>query len=545
MFKWFKKNYLILSSLALLIFIVYTNSLSDAFVSDDIAEIVNNKALPHFSYVTSHFYGFIRPLTNYLIFHLFGLTPFFFRLVNIFWHIGCTWLVFALISYLYNKRWAVLTALLFAVHPLLSEPITWVSGGLYPQYTFFFLLSLYLYILSQKSVKWYLPAVVAYMMSVASHVSSLMLIPTLTIYEIAFGNLLKNWKRLVPFLAVSLIYGLFVYSTLGERETTLSQVHYQERGVDNVLITVPIAISSYLQLFVWPDQLTIYHSELSFQPVGFTIRAIIFLIYVGLIIYGFFKNRFLFFWLSLIIISLLPTLTPFRLTWIVAERYIYLGSLGFFLVMVWLIDKLSLRFRKKWGDFYGLALPVAIAFAVLIIALSARTIIRNTDWHTEDSLWIATGKTSPSSPNNHNNLGDVYGRHGDTKRSIQEFQTAIALKPNYADAYHNLGNAYRDDKQIDKALQSYQKAAELNPRLWQSYQNMAAIYFDQGKLDLSLQAIQTALKINPQNPNLLMSLGVVYYRMGNKDKAKQALNQAISLDPENAQIRAALLELSK
>jgi len=537
MSNWFQKNAPFLGVLALLIFITYSNSLSNAFLSDDIAEIVNNKNLGSFSYVTDHFYGFIRPLLNFLIFHLTGLNPFLFRFTNILFHIGTTWVIFGLVSYLYSKKVAIFTALIFAVHPLLSEPIAWISGGLYPQYSFFFLLSFLLYILSKKKGGYYPWSILSFFLSIMSHISSLMLIPTLILYEIAFGSIKKSWKKLVPFLILSLLYGLFAYANLGERETTLTQIHYQERGVDNILITIPIAISSYLELLVWPKDLTIYHSELSFEPMNFIIRAVVLIVYLGAIVYGFFKNKVAFFWLSFVIITLIPTLTPFRWTWIVAERYIYLGSLGIFILVAWLIVKLS--YKKN------LTKLIYIMFTLVIVTLSARTIFRNMDWRNEDTFWIATGKTSPSSPNNHNNLGDVYGRLGDKQRSIQEFQTAILLKPNYADAYHNLGNAYRDSEDIGKAIESYQIAAKLNPRLWQSHQNIAASYFEQGKFDLSLQELDKAIAINPKNPNLLIGKGIIYLQIKNKEAARESFLKALQVDPENPQANMGLVEASK
>ena len=113
----------------------------------------------------------------------------------------------------------------------------------------------------------------------------------------------------------------------------------------------------------------------------------------------------------LFLISLSPTLTPFRLNWIVAERYLYLPILGILAPFGLGLIKLSQMVKVK-----GL---VYVSLIIIITLLSVRTIIRNIDWKNEDNLWIATGKTSPSSPNTHNNLGDVYGRLGDKQKALQ------------------------------------------------------------------------------------------------------------------------------
>lgn len=254
-------------------------------------------------------------------------------------------------------------------------------------------------------------------------------------------------------------------------------------------------------------------------------------------IISFKKSKWVFFWLVFFWLSLSPTLTPFRLNWIVAERYLYLPSIGIFAILAWVLDKLS---QKKQYQYLIFGL-----FILVIILLSGRTILRNIDWKNEDNLWIATGKTSPSSPNTHNNLGDVYGRRGDKEGALREFQTAIALKPNYADAYHNLANTYMELKQIDKALENYQKATEFNSGLWQSYQNIAAIHFQQKQYDLALENIQKAIQINPKNIGLRNNLGIVFLAMGEKEKAKEVFQTVLSADPQNQFAKMGLVEASK
>ena len=78
--------------------------------------------------------------------------------------------------------------------------------------------------------------------------------------------------------------------------------------------------------------------------------------------------------------------------------------------------------------------------AAIVVSLSIRTIVRNVDWKNEDNLWVATGKVAPSGAPIHNNLGDVYARHNDYPKAIEEFTRATQINPGYADAYHNLAN---------------------------------------------------------------------------------------------------------
>ncbi len=540
---WFKNHWIPILILFFLILATYANALTNEFVSDDIAEIAKNPSVGHFSYIFTHPFGFIRLILNWMAYQIGGLTPIFFRLINIFFHSGNVILIYILFNLLYSSRkLGFIVAAIFAVHPAISEAVVWISGGTYPQYSFFFLLSFLFYILSAKRKFFYcvsnklvyLLSSIFYSFSFMSHpVMPLALFLVFPLYEFVFGDLRKNWLKAMPYLLLSIAYVFINLGALPERETTLQSVHYQERGFDNIFLLIPIALSSYFELIFYPAVLTLYHSELVFGIFQFgTIVFIIAVFTAGVIFFK--KNKSILFWLLFSLLALSPTLTPLRLNWIVAERYLYLPSLGIFA----LAGIGILKFRKyKWVIIFLLALT--------LIALSARTILRNIDWKNEDNLWIATGKTSPSSPNNHNNLGDVYGRQGDKQKALQEFQTAIALKPNYGDAYHNLANTYREIGQLDKALENYQKALQFNPNLWQSHQNIAAIYYSQAQYDKALEQLDQAVKISPKIPNLWNNLGVVYLTLDNKQKAKEAFNNALFLDPQNQIAKQGLIEAGK
>ncbi|MBI2338593.1 tetratricopeptide repeat protein [Candidatus Daviesbacteria bacterium] len=534
-----KRNWLVLLFLSILVIITYANSVNNVFLSDDLAEIVNNPNIGNFSNsITTHPTGFIRPLLYWVTFKIGGLNPVLFRLINIFFHTGSVFLIYALFKHLYFKKLAIFAAGLFAVHPAISEAVVWVSGGSYPQYTFFFLLSFLLYLLSAKRKLFYILSIISYLLSFMSHPQMpLALFLIFPLWELIFGNIKKNWLKALPFLIISMFYILNSLIALPERETTLQSVHYQEKGMDNPFLLIPIALTSYFELTLFPKILTLYHSELSFGRVEFAIRFLITLAFFAGILISFKKNKFIFFWSSFFFIALSPTLTPFRLNWIAAERYLYLPIIGILALAGLGFDKLS-RIPKLKQTTY-------IIFIAVLIILSARTIIRNIDWANEDNLWIATGKTSPSSPNTHNNLGDVYGRKGDKIGALKEFQKAIELKPNYGDAYHNLANTYLELSQPDKALENYNKALEFNPGLWQSYQNIAAIYFQQKNYDLTIQNLQKAIQINPGNLNLRNNLGIIFLSLGQKDKAREVFTSVLNIDPNNRTATQGTIEAGK
>ncbi|MDP3948094.1 MAG: tetratricopeptide repeat protein [bacterium] len=533
-----KKNWPILLLFFTLILLIYGNSLNNAFLSDDLAEIVQNPNIGHLSNLLTHPFGFIRLFLYWFAFLIGGLNPFVFRLINIFFHTGSVFLIYILLSRLYSKRLAIFVAVLFAVHPAISEAVVWISGGMYAQYSFFFLLSFLFYVLSKESKKYFLLSTISFLLAFMSHPQMpLALFLIFPLFELTFGNLRKNWTKTIPFLLLTTAYIFVSLNSLPERTTTLQSMHYQQGGIDNPIFLVPVAITSYFKLIFFPQTLTLYHSELNFGQIQFFVRLLITLCFLGAALISFKKNKSIFFWSSFFLLALAPTLTPFRLNWIVAERYLYLPIIGILVLLGLGFEKITNSPKFKQLSF--------IALSLIIILLSVRTIARNIDWKNEDNLWIATGKTSPSSPNTHNNLGDVYGRRGDKQAALREFQIAIRLKPNYGDAYHNLANTYMELNQPDKALESYQNALKFNPNLWQSYQNIAAIYFNQKNYDLAIQNMQKAISVNPKNLNLRVNLGVVYLMAGQKDKAKEIFTAVLSIDPSNQLANQGLTEINK
>jgi protein O-mannosyl-transferase len=500
----FRENRLVLAFLAILVFVLYANSLGNGFVSDDVGGFLRNPNLGRISSVFSgpaHFS--VSAFLQYAAFHIGGLHPFVFRIINIFSHIGVVILIYMILGLSLGKRIAIIAAVLFAVHPIFTESISWISGGLYSLYAFFFLLSFLFYLFAQSNQRYFRWSILFFMLSIFSSEKALVLFLVFILYEMVFGDLKHNWKKIAPFFVISIVI-LAVYATkIGYRTTAVEAQSYESGGgFYNPLVQIPVAVGSYLKLIFWPAKLTLYQTEMNFTQGQYVALLFVFLAYISATIWSFFKNKTVFFWLVFFVITLLPTLTPLKISWIVAERYVYLGALGVVVVVAMILDKiLEFSENSRMVGYFALVLIVG--------GLSVRTVIRNRDWKNEDTLWMATAAVAPSGQQIHNNLGDVYARQGNYQKAVEEFTLATQINPNYADAYHNLANTYQAMGQNDLALENYQKAASINPQLWQSYQNMAAIYFAQGNFDLAEENIKKALEANPSDQNLQENLKLI------------------------------------
>ncbi|MDA1317041.1 MAG: tetratricopeptide repeat protein [bacterium] len=523
------------SLLGLIIIIAYANGLNNVFLSDDFG-ILQNKNLGTLKDITDNPFHFVRPLFFTIAVKIGGVAPVTFRMINVLLHIGAVTTLYYILKSQLNRNVAFLAGLLVAVHPIFVESVTWISGGGYVQYSFFFLLSLYLYINSQKRVAHLIISYLFFFFSLASSIAAASLAPLFLVYEFVFGSLRKNWMRTIPYIFLSGVYAFIVLtSALSSRQEALAQTSYQQIVPINLFIKIPVAISNYIQLIVWPQNLTLYHSEFTISGIGLVIHSAIFILSLLVLLYLFIKEKKLFFWGSIFFVGLLPTLLSPGVAWIVAERYAYLSTVGVLVVVAYYCSEL-LQNRK-------INIIAGVLIALVVLGLITRTIMRNIDWKNEDNLWIATGKTSPSDPKTHNNLGDVYTRQGDYNRAAEEFSRAIELNPNYADAYHNLGNVYQQVGSPAAALELYNHAYEINPNLWQSLQQISIIYFQHQEFNRALEYMNKALQVSPNNPLLHNNLGIMYGQTGDIDNARISFNNALKLEPTNQFALQALQEL--
>jgi protein O-mannosyl-transferase len=526
------------SHLAILIILAcaaYFNSLQNTFVSDDLCGILNNAEINKLSSLRSQPLFFLRPLLYFIVANAWGEAAVFFRLINISFHIGAVLAAYFLIRRLCTPAAAFFAAGIFAVHPIGIEAVGWISGGPYVQYGFFLLLALLLYSFHTKNKKIYLASLSSFFLALVSSEKAAVFPLILITFIICFGNLKKEWKKSLPFFGISFIWVIACLLQIKSRISTQTLVYSQKPELLNPLVQIPVAITSYLQLIFWPKDLTLYHSELNFAWNEYLLRLVLTVIFLAATVYAFKRHRRMAFWPAFFMISLLPTLTPLGVSWVVAERYVYLGSLGIFVIVALCLEK----FRKiKRAE----RIVYFIYFAI-IAALITRTVLRNIDWKNEDNLWIATAKLSPSSPNTHNNMGDVYGRRGDLASALKEFSRAIALNPNFAEAYHNLASTYRVMGKLKEAEEAYKRAITLRPAIWQSYQDLTTIYFQTGDYAAAKASAIQAIKFNPQNPRLHFNLFTVFLKLGEREQAKEELRRTLWLDPGDQTAKKALREL--
>jgi hypothetical protein len=489
-----KKYWWVFLVLTVLATVAYFNSLGNEFVSDDKGLLQVEDRLTSFGYIFSDPLSFIWSSIYALVYSVFGLNPAALRSINIFFHLGNSLLVFLILGRLFNPRVGLITSLLFSVHPLLTEAVTWISGGPYSQYGFFFLLSFLLYIWSIERPKLYYVSIGVFLIGLLDSNRVLALSPLFLAYEYAFGDIRKRWVNSLPFLTLSAIWGVIYWLQIGGRITSLAEMTYSSEGSYNPLVQIPYALYTYLKLVFWPQDLSFYQSEFVASLETTLLRWLLTLVYLFFLVWSFFRTKKVFFLLSFFLISLWLTLTPLKIALPVAERYAYLGSIGILgLLGVW---------GDKLANTKSLRAAFLLVFGVVILGLMVRTVYRNLDWKNTDTLMLATVKTTPTSPRANNNVGAYYYRQGDLVRAEEYWLTTIKLNPRFADAYNNLAVVALKKEAYQQAVSYSEQALKINPNFWQSWQTIGEVYLKLDQKEEAREALGKGLQINPTSPSL-------------------------------------------
>jgi tetratricopeptide (TPR) repeat protein len=127
--------------------------------------------------------------------------------------------------------------------------------------------------------------------------------------------------------------------------------------------------------------------------------------------------------------------------------------------------------------------------------------------------------------------GKTYLDNGDFNSAIQDYNKALEINPNYAEAHHGLGRAYEEKREFDSAIAEYNKVLEINPNSADIYLNRGNVYEKKGDFDAAIAEYNKVLEINPNHTNAYYGLGDVYEKKGDFDRAIQDFSKALEIDP--------------
>ena len=494
--------------------------------------------------------------------------PFVFQLTNVVLHIINTVLVFFVIQLLFrNFSISLITSLFFGIHPLHVEYVTWIAERKDVLYAAFFLSSLIFYLkyIHKNNARNFIFSFCFFLLSALSKGQAVSLAVTLVAVDYLKGRKLLNLKLIAEktlFIAAGFVFGIIAISAQKEGTALYS-------GFDKIIKRMLCASWGFLQYFF---KLLVPVNLSAFYPypdlVNRTIPAYYAsgLILIGLIIwallYLYNKSKGITFALAfyLINIALLLQLIPVGEA-IMADRYVYIPSIGFFILLGLLYESLL---EKK-----TVSLKILAGIIVLIAAFwGYATYERTQVWKDSLTLWNDVLKKQPGAATAWHNRGCAYNVKADEMKeennykqyaayklqTMADFTTAIEVDPYYKPAFYSRGAAkleygetVKDASYITSAIEDLDTALKIYldfsiafKQNFSSYElsdvflKRAAAFQYLGHFEKALSDYDTLIQMNPRDFELYINRGIIKGRMGDFKAAIEDFNFAVQNLPNNA-----------
>jgi tetratricopeptide (TPR) repeat protein len=552
---------LFLVFLAGLVFYLYSNSFNSPFLFDDIDHIHGNPniRLTSITWENINNAAFIspsknRPLANLSLalnyyFHQFSLPGY--HLVNIFIHLMAGIILYFLLTTTLHllsvkaggrvSSWLPVAAVLvWIVHPLHIQSVTYVIQRMNSLAAMFYVLALLCYVRARLAGIMAIKAAlfgssfVACLLAVGAKENAVTLPFFILLYEWFFlQDLRRAWlkKMVLPIIGIGLLLALMVLFYLGFQplDAVLAGYTGREFTLLERLLTEFRVVVFYISLLLLPHpaRLNLEHdfflSSSLFNPVS-TLIALGLL--SGLFITAMLiakRQRFaafgiLWFLGNLVIES---TIIPLE---IIFEHRTYLPSMMFIPVMVFLGSRIV---RNK-------QMQVATVCLAAVI-LSMWTYQRNMVWQDELTLMQDSAAKSPDKPRVQANLANALLRTQLYDKAVTHYKKALSLDPQNADQVHfNLGNVYMKQKNYDAAVEQFRTAVSLNPAPLEFRLNLGQALAMQGNIDAAITEMEEVLQFLPENGSVHNNLGIMLMQKGRVASAEYHFSEAVRFGHEPA-----------
>ncbi|KAK1888195.1 Protein O-mannosyl-transferase TMTC2, partial [Dissostichus eleginoides] len=239
---------------------------------------------------------------------------------------------------------------------------------------------------------------------------------------------------------------------------------------------------------------------------------------------------------SLLAIPFLPaTNLFFYVGFVIAERVLYIPSMGFCLLVAVGMRSLYVRLRRR-----SFRTMLVYCSATVVLLFSVKTVLRNKDWQNEEMLYKSGIYVNPAKA--WGNLGNVLKSQGEMEEAEQAYRNALYYRSNMADMLYNLGLLLQESNKFSEALHYYKLAIGSRPTLASAYLNTGIILMNQGRLDESKRTFLTCADIPDENlkdphahkssvTSCLYNLGKLLHEQGHQEEALTVFKEAIQKMP--------------
>lgn len=546
-----------LVALALLGFLIYSNSFQNSFHFDDQKVIVANEAIRNLGDLRAIFDAFnTRFLTglslaaNYAAgrldvrgYHAFNLTV----------HILNAFLVYTLARLTFQTRplgappegmaplAALSAALLFLSHPVQTQAVNyiWQRAALLAAFFHLAALTSYARMRLKRDNRYFALALGFVILGLFTKETMVLCPASLLLYDVMFldpcERLARKARRVLPFVALCAVVPLLLITRAEHASLQLMRPHESgdfTRFVTEAimpraayLLTQAPVLVTYLRLLVFPVALNLDYDFPVYRSLtepAVWVSALLLSALLAAAVFAFRRNRILSFSIFLFFLALsLESLVPQND--VLFEHRLYPAVAGFALCVSSLLFKAE---KKKAGAF--------AAICAVVAAFSCLTFLRNAVWRSEWSLWNDVVSRSPKKARPYNNRGSALMEAGRLDQARADFEKASRLNPGYAEVYVNLGILADRQNHLDEAVAHYSKAILLNPGYAKAYNNRGVDFQLLKEYNQAIVSLSRAVELKPNYSQAYNNRGNCYLLLNKPEAALADYDAALRADPMNA-----------
>lgn len=566
--KYLRRPSVLLPLLGLVTFVVYSGSLSFDFVWDDWPQIVNSPIIRTWSnlprafgsdlwYHVARHQVYYRPLFvawSMLNYTLFGLRPWGWHLGAVLLHVGAVASVFWLARRLGLEYWtAALAALIFALHPVHIEPVTWISAASDTMVTIFAALAFAAFINGRdaernpqrnpekrKRTACWIASLALLACALLTKEMAVMFSALVAIYawlhpaqknaslgQRALGAVMEA----VPYAVVTLAYALLRKHALLHATGQFDPSH----GMVDVARTLPLVLFIYLRQLLVPIGITgLYYTPYVTSAILSPVVWPVVVLGAALVGLWYWNRRegnstvaFAGLWL---LVGLAPALylRNFGNGDFVRDRYMYLPSIGFAILAAMALRRLP--------SIKGWSAQAVQGCAVLVLcgSYACASIAQQVYWGNDLLLLVRGQSLYPGNPYAVAGLAKEYSQRGAHDRAIELAESVVRNHPEYGYGPLALAEAYIRAGRFDEGRVWLDR---VNPDYAKSEMGMAAVaglYGQMGDYERAFALCSEILEKEPDLYSALYNCGNIHLMNGQYRDAEQLLARAVQLLPEQA-----------
>jgi tetratricopeptide (TPR) repeat protein len=495
----------------------------------------------------------IRMLSYAIDYHFWKLNPLGYHLTNILFYIlTCVTVYFTLLrlsvhlrggaSIGSHERVALFGALLFAAHPVHVEAVTWLAARKEVLQGFFFFFAFYLYLKGReesgrKKITYFVFVLFTILLATLSKPSAVVFPAVILIFEIAARQ--KGWVDFVKkhwlFFALSVFVSVLFTSILIKVMFEAGGVKPYRGGTffNNLLVSFYAFLYNIKLLAFTVNYSAAYTINVPNPILG--LRTLLFvgvtLVLTGLSFWSLKRTKIIFFAFWFFVVTMLPYLNLIPISTLLADRYVFIASFSYVLLLGVLFDRLYSYRRARFSEGFFKLLSIVL-FLFLFTGYSFMTIHQNRIWENSYTLWSDAVEKYPGSNTANALMGVVYMEIAMDQEAVKYLEKAVEILPYDYQSRNNLGIVYGRLDEPEKALKEFGTAIQLRPDDDTIKINLSVFYQRQKEYKKAEEVLKYLQSRNPKNANLYFRLGLVYKDAGQYEAAVSEFLKSVELAPD-------------